>query len=190
MVVIGINLVCYVAAFNFKPGKQQLIYLFSVWLHILAAAVWIGGMVFVALILVPVIRQPESQSLAASIVHLTGLRFRSVGWICLGLLFLTGTFNLLYRGFAVSELWSGQLWQSGFGVALALKLLLFGLVLSLSCLHDFVIGPRATALWRARPNFPESLRLRRQASWLGRVNLLLALALVALGVILVRGSPW
>lgn len=169
---------------------MHLLYLFSIWLHILAAAVWIGGMVFVALILVPVIRQPDSQGFAASIVQLTGLRFRAVGWICLALLFLTGAFNLLYRGFALSELWSGQLWQSSFGVVLALKLLLFGLVLLLSCLHDFVIGPRATALWRMDPTSPESRRLRRQASWMGRVNLLLALVLVALGIILARGSPW
>lgn len=169
---------------------MHLFYLFSVWLHILAAAVWIGGMAFVALVLVPVIRQPENQRVAASIVHLTGLRFRSAGWFSLALLFLTGGFNLLYRGFDLTELWSGQLWESGFGVILTLKLFFFGLVLLLSGVHDFAIGPRATALWRTDPASPESKRLRQQASWIGRINLLLALIIVALGIMLVRGSPW
>lgn len=169
---------------------MQLIYLFSVWLHILAAAVWIGGMVFVALVLVPVIRQPENQGVAASLVQVTGQRFRSVGWLCLFLLLLTGAVNLYYRGFSVSELWSAELWQSPFGLVLGLKLFLFGSVLVLSCVHDFAIGPRATALWRNQPTSVEARRLRRQASWIGRVNLLLALAVVALGIMLARGSPW
>ncbi len=170
--------------------NMPLFYLGSLWLHILAGAVWIGGMVFVALVLVPVIRLPENQSTAASLVQVTGRRFRSVGWLCLVLLLLTGAVNLFYRGFSVSELWSAELWQSPFGLVLALKLFLFCLVLALSCLHDFAIGPRATALWRKEPTSPEAGRLRRQASWIGRLNLLLALVLVALGIILARGSPW
>ena len=169
---------------------MYLLYLFSIWLHILAAAVWIGGMVFVALVLVPVIRRPENQGVAASIVQLTGLRFCWAGWLCLILLFLTGFFNVLYRGFAIPDLLSGRLWESSFGVVLALKLLFFGAVLVLSGVHDFTIGPRATALWRTDPSSPESRKLRRQASWIGRLNLLLALLIVALGITLVRGWSW
>jgi hypothetical protein len=36
----------------------------------------------------------------------------------------------------------------------------------------------------------DRLGLRRWASWFGRINLLLALVVVALGVMLVRGRPW
>lgn len=169
---------------------MHLFYLFSVWLHILAVAVWLGGMVFVALVLVPVIRQPENERVAASIVQLTGLRFRSAGWICLVLLFLTGTFNLFYRGFVWADLWGGRIWEGTFGRVLALKLLLFAAVFLLSCLHDFAIGPRAAAVWRMDPASPETKRLRRQASWIGRLNLVLALVIVVLGIVLVRGWSW
>ena len=77
---------------------MRLLYLLFVWLHILASAVWIGGMVFLSIILVPVSRRPEYHGVASSLIHGTGVRFRTVGWICLGILLLTGTFNLHYRG--------------------------------------------------------------------------------------------
>jgi len=168
---------------------MRALYLFSVWLHILAAAVWIGGMVFLALVLVPVTRRPEYRPIAAGLVQWTGERFRWVGWTCLGLLVLSGGFNLAYQGFGWADLWTGRLWEGGFGRVLAVKLLLVAVILLLSAVHDFLVGPRATVLWQARPDSPEARRLRRRASWFGRLNLALGLAVVALAVLLVRGLP-
>ncbi len=165
------------------------LYMLTVWVHILAAAVWIGGMVFLVVVLVPVTRRPEYRGVAASLIHWTSLRFRWIGWLCLGLLLLTGTFNLIQRGFGWGDLWSGRLWEGLSGGILAVKLLLLGVVFLLSALHDFIIGPRATALWRSNPVSLEAMRLRRQAIWIGRLNLLLALIAVAFGVMLVRGWP-
>jgi putative copper export protein len=164
-------------------------YLLSIWLHILAAATWIGGMLFLVLVLVPVVRRQDYREVAAPLVHRVGVRFRWVGWICLGLLILSGVFNLIYRGVTWADVATGQLWRSPFGQALGLKLFLVATILLISAAHDFIIGPRATALWQADPAAPAAQRLRRQAGWLGRLNLLLALAVVALGVILVRGWP-
>jgi uncharacterized membrane protein len=164
-------------------------YLFSVWLHILAAIVWIGGMAFLILVLVPAIRQPQYRGVFASLIHWTGLRFRLVGWVCMGLLLLTGTFNLAYRGFGWTDLWSGKLWQGSFGTILGAKLLLVAVILVASTVHDFSIGPRATSELQQAPASTEAVRLRRQATWLGRLNMLLALVVVALGVMLVRGWP-
>ena len=165
-------------------------YLTLVWLHITAAAVWIGGMVFIALVLVPATRQPEHRSIAASLIHWTGARFRWVGWVCLVLLVLTGFINLDQRGFEWADLWSKWLWEEPLVRVVGIKLFLVGLILLLSILHDFVIGPHATSLWQSNPTLPEAMRLRRQASWIGRINLLLALIAVALGVMLSRGSLW
>ncbi len=165
------------------------LYLFSVWLHILSMAIWLGGMIFLALILVPVTRRPEHRGQAASLIHWVGVRFRWVGWICLILLVVSGVLNVGARGFTWADLGSGRLWQGPFGRALGIKLLLVAVILLLSAVHDFLIGPRATALWQAHPGSPQALRLRRQATWIGRINLLLALIVVALGVILARGWP-
>lgn len=159
-----------------------------VWLHILAAAVWLGGMVFLALVLVPVVRRPEYREHASRLVHLTGLRFRVVGWVCLGVLAVTGFVNLSYRGIGWAALSNAGFWASPFGTLLGWKLLIVAVVLALSAYHDFRIGPRATVAGQADPRSTAALRLRRRASWMGRLNLLLALAAVALGVLLVRGA--
>ena len=168
---------------------MRIFYLLSVWLHILAAVIWIGGMVFLALVLIPVTRQPEYRDVAVSFIRRTGVRFRWVGWGCLGLLLLSGTFNLAYRGFGWADLGSGRVFQGPFGRILEVKLVLVAVILLASAWHDFVIGPRATALWQVNPASPKAGRARRQASWLGRINLLLALIVVALGMVLVRGGP-
>ena len=52
--------------------------------------------------------------------------------------------------------------------------------------HDFEIGPKATRAWEAGSE--SAATLRRVASWIGRLNLLLGLVVVALAVALVRGG--
>lgn len=169
---------------------MQFFYFVSVWLHLLAAVVWIGGMVFLGVVLVPALRRGEYSQIGASLIHWTGMRFRLVGWICLALLVSTGIINLFYRGIGWTELTSFEFWRTSFGTVLGAKLVLLAVILLLSLVHDFAIGPRAANLLRTRPSSDEARTLRRQASWIGRVNLLLAVAVVALGTMLIRGTPW
>ncbi len=59
-------------------------------LHVLAAITWIGGMVFVALVLVSITRRLTDPSLRTRLFHEVGVRFRAVGWIAVALLVATG----------------------------------------------------------------------------------------------------
>jgi len=165
------------------------LYLASVWLHIIAAMTWIGGMLFLVTVLVPLLRKPGMRDRATELFHLTGVRFRVVGWIALGTLVVTGTFNVVHRGYSLGQLMSGEAFAGAWGHALAAKLTLVGLIVISSVVHDFYVGPKATRL--AREGAPPERReaLRRAASWMGRVTLLLALAVVAVAVTLVRGGP-
>jgi putative copper resistance protein D len=163
------------------------VYLLLVWLHLVAAAVWVGGMVFLVLVVVPITRRLEPRGLAVSLIAQSGRRFRRVGWGCLGILLVSGAFNLGSRGFGWEDVVSGHIFTGAFGHVLGMKLLLVFIALVLSAVHDFFVGPRATAAAQAAPGSPEATRLRRWASWLGRLNLLLALAAIALAVTLVRG---
>jgi hypothetical protein len=56
--------------------------------------------------------------------------------------------------------------------------------------HDFYLGPASTRLLQtANPDGRRAAALRRQAAWVGRINALFVLAVLALAVLLVRGMP-
>jgi copper resistance protein D len=165
---------------------MRVLYLISVWLHILAAMTWIGGMFFLVLVVVPWMRRGHREQ-GARLLRETGTRFRTVGWIAFGILVATGTYNLWARGVRFGDFVSAVWLASPFGRAVVAKLALFAVVLAVSAIHDFGIGPRAAIAVEA--GAPDAERLRRLASYLGRGNALLALGLVGLGVILVRGWP-
>lgn len=165
------------------------LYLLSVWLHIVAVVAWVGGMIFVVVVLAPLIRRPELSGTSPLLFRWSGMRLRGLGWSCILLLIVTGTFNLVYRGVAWTELSNGEFWRSSFGFILGIKLVLVGVILLTSAIHDFITGPRATALWELDAASADALRLRKRATQIGRLNLLLALIATFLGVVLVRGMP-
>lgn len=165
------------------------LYLISVGIHILAATIWIGGMFFLVLVLVPWLRKGTRPD-AVLVVRETGERFRGVSWACFVALMLTGTFNLWVRGVRLTDFVSAEWLASPFGRTVLFKLGVFVLVLGLSAMHDFVIGPRATQVLLRAPGSPEAKTMRRRASLMGRLNVALALMLLVAGVLLVRGTPW
>ena len=134
-------------------------------LHVLAALVWIGGMLFVALVLVPVVRAQADPALRARLFHEVGVRFRAVGWAALLVLLATGLANLWMRPYLFTL--TRFQWKLGLVIV----------ALGLSALHDFVLGPRAGAPG-ADP------RIRVGASWLARLNVLVVLVVVILGLAL------
>ena len=131
--------------------------------HVAAALTWVGGMLFVALVLVPVTRRLEDPALRRRLMHESGVRFRAVGWTAMVLLVATGLINIWLRP---ELLTLGRFW---------VKVVLVALAIALSAAHDFVLGPRA-----GRPDASPSLR--PTASWIARVNLVLVLVVVYLGL--------
>lgn len=162
-------------------------YLISVWLHIVAASVWIGGMAFLTLVVVPWLRAGRER-IAGALLRETGGRFLPLAWSVFGILLATGSFNLYVRGVRLSNLLDTGWLATPFGKAVALKLALFATILIVSAIHDFGVGRRAAAAMEADPQSSQALSLRRQASLLGRINALLALAIVLVAVMLVRGG--
>lgn len=156
------------------------------WLHILAAAAWTGGMMFLILALVPALRTLPDRATALALIRATGHRFKILGWVSLGILILTGFGNLWARGL-FPALHSCDFWLVGYGKILGIKLALVGITLGISGLHDFLVGPRAVEVMRRNPDAPATKKLRLLASWMGRTNFLLALAIILCGVLLVRG---
>ncbi len=163
------------------------LYAGSLVFHVVAAATWIGGMLFMVFVLVPGLRRLEDSRIRVQLIREVGVRFRLVGWICMGTLLVTGFLNLAGRGIGRAVLVQPAFWQSGYGRMLAWKLAVFAAILALSAIHDWNIGPRASAAQRLQPGSPEANRLRALATGFGRLNVLLSIAMLVLGILLSRG---
>jgi uncharacterized membrane protein len=162
-------------------------YWVSVTLHVLAAMLWLGGMLFLAAVGAPVLRSIEPPQLRQRLFGALGLAFRNVGWIAIGILVVTGLLNLHYRGWLH---WDGVLanpafWRTTTGTALAWKLATVTTMITISAIHDFLHGPRAGQL---EAGSPAALQLRRQAALLARLNAIFGIILVIAAVRLARGG--
>lgn len=162
-------------------------YFWSVYLHIVMAMFWIGGMLFTAAVLVPASRHKMFEKKRGELFKVIGTVFSRISWVIFLLMIVTGTTALLGMGYSMSDLISSRFWGSGYGKALMGKLHLFSLVLILSGIHDFWLGPRASRLMDEDPENKMTRRFRKASSWAGRINLLLGLVILYYAVSLVRG---
>ena len=160
-------------------------YYFVVTAHVVAAIVWLGGMIFFALI-APILRGIEDEAFRASLFDSLGRRFRLVGWICIATLVVTGVGQLQLRGWWGSGFWGVPgFWSTSLGTALAGKLGLVSVMLAVQSIHDYWLGHAAG---RATPGSDEARVLRARAAWLARLNALAGLLLIYFAVRLGRGG--
>lgn len=164
------------------------LYLISVFIHLLSMIVWLGGMAFIAMILIPVTREHIFRTFSSDLIRRTGERFRIIAWVCLMLLLASGISMIGARGYVWQDLITGRLFEGTFGLIFAHKLTLFGLILIISGVHDFYLGPKAAFLMSENTMQSSSGKYRKLTSWAGRFNMLLGLIVVMLGVLLVRGG--
>lgn len=162
------------------------LYHLNVYLHVLAALFWLGGMFFFAAVGAPVLRSVEPDRLRADLFRRLGSGFRTAGWIAIAVLLLTGVGNLHFRGLLTREVWTGlEFWTTRYGSVLAAKIGLVVAMLVVQGMHDFWLGPSASGL---RPGSERARRFRTGAAWLGRLNAVLGLALLWVAVRLARGG--
>lgn len=162
-------------------------YYLSLYVHILSAIFWIGGMLFTVAVLVPVSRHKIIEPNRGTFFKIIGEKFSRISWLLFLILIITGITNLTTRGFELSLFLDPNFWQTGFGYYLGIKLMIFGIVLIISGLHDFYFGPKAAQLINSDPGSPQTQTFRKISSWLGRMNLLFGLMIVYYAMRVVRG---
>ena len=140
--------------------------------HLLAAAVWVGGTVALVFVSVPLAQRLEGEARAAMLRGL-GRRWRPIGWSALGIAVATG---LAIAGIEHAF----DTTPTRFDVVLAVKGGLVGLLAAGSYLHDYVLGPGLARQIRAG----QAQTLRPVLVKIGRLNLLITFALPVLGVLL------
>jgi putative copper export protein len=130
---------------------------FILWAHVVLASFWVGGMLFLSLVVAPFIKnKPYRDEFFSEAVQ----RYSFYGtFVTLSLLLLTGVaLAFLYHG--------------GFRRTIYEKLFLIVIIFGVSLYHDLVAGPKAV----------EEVRYRKIARYIGLLNLVLAFLMVYLGV--------
>lgn len=157
-------------------------------LHLIAAAVWAGGIVFLGLA-VGAARKTLADRERIALFRQLGRRFLIAGGIALLVLIATGS------SMASDRLASfGDLFDTDYGERLAEKLALVVVVIGLTAFHSLVQGPALSRLREQALEHPEdpalAAAIRRKAARAGIVstaNLIATLAILVLAARLVTG---
>ncbi len=150
-------------------------------LHILAAMSWVGGMIFLSLVLAPLVRGRKAAPEFMAMFRSAALRFRPIVWIAMAILLITGPMLLSHRGLSVMA-------PASWPRIVTMKLTLVALLLFLTLLHDLVLGPqvsRVSAIAESQRTTGEQV-IFKSARWLPRLSLLIALAVVVAAAMLAR----
>lgn len=146
-------------------------------LHVLAAAVWVGGTVALVFIAVPTARMFEGADRARALRRL-GQGWRPLGWSAMAILGGTGLVlagqNGVFSGDASTE----------FYAVFAVKVALVALLVAGTFVHDFLLGPGLARQIRAGQ--PQTLR--RPLVVVGWCNFALTLTVPVLGTVLAHVS--
>jgi putative copper resistance protein D len=144
--------------------------------HLLAAAVWVGGTVALVFVGVPAIRRLEGEARSTAMRAL-GRRWRPLGWGSMGALVASGLLLADEHG----VLTSSALFDTDFGRVVLVKALLVAVLIGGAVLHDFVLGPRVQRELRAEGRSGTRPRLVA----VGWANFALTIAVPVLGGVLV-----
>lgn len=149
----------------------------SLFLHIIAAVFWVGGMLFLTLVVAPFLKTIEDENKRSEIYQVVGTKFRFWGWIAIAVLLVTGPLNLYYMGIHPAAIFDASFRATDYGWTLTAKLAFVFLIVVSSLAHDFWFGPRARG----------SAGYSRLAMYMGRSNLIIAIVIVVLAVLLRTG---
>ncbi|MCS6327038.1 MAG: hypothetical protein H8K06_08130 [Nitrospira sp.] len=152
-----------------------------VWIHLLAAVVWVGGMVFLPVVLVPVLKQDGGFAKHVVLFRTIAYRFRALVWGAMGILIVTGSVMAVGRSIPLLEPWQ---WPTIFLAKISVVAFLFTLTLA----HDLVVGPQVRRIL-GTAEAERSARDRvlvRYSALVPRLSLLVALLVLLLAVVLAR----
>ncbi len=158
----------------------------SLLIHLIAIALWLGGIVFFLVVTGPAVH-PLEPAIAIKTMNRSRIGLELISWSAIALLLLTGIVNLILR-LQAAALPVGE----SYTVLLSTKLFLFGAMAMHHGLQVFKYGPRIAALTaELRPNtteWPEPLlAIWRRWFLLLKINAGLGPVAVLLGLALLKG---
>lgn len=130
------------------------------WLHYLAVALWFGGQIYIALVLIPALSVGRSSRHTLQVFLDTLNRFSPIAYFCVAVF----TFSGAFVGKVHFTSWY-QVFSTTYGRALMVKLVLVGMMMMTSAATVYILRPR---LKRSMWPHPDDVRISSQARMLAR----------------------
>ncbi|MCH8815896.1 MAG: DUF4149 domain-containing protein [Chloroflexi bacterium] len=154
------------------------------WIHVLAVTVWVGPQFMMFVAAIPAVRTIEDRRVRAKVMRTIVTRFGWLAWAAMAVIILTGISNIFQVQDIDPNVDIGSTdirwfhWFSG-------KMLLVGVMMALTAVHTFVIGPRQLALnEKTDVDEAEAARLRRMSMIISGSALLLSIVVILFAMIL------
>jgi copper resistance protein D len=156
-----------------------------IWLHLVAASVWVGGSIFLGVVLSPMLRT-ITRTVEERIVILikVGRRFNYIAIPSFGILILTGIYNSKSFLFEPTTLY-----QTNYGVILLAKIILVVVTLIVYILHIKIISSETETIivnGNASNTYIQSIRTK--IILLGRAIVVLSILILLLAAFLDVGG--
>jgi len=140
-------------------------------LHLLATAIWVGGMLYINFVLTPSLVAIDSPQ-RGKLIGAVSKRFSMFAWGCIIILLMTG---LLLTP-------SGMLFDttSTWGIMLFIKIILFLIMIIIGTIISFVKAPKMEKL-APKPDekpAPEFFKIQKQISLLAHINMILGVLIL------------
>ncbi len=146
------------------------------WIHIVAVTVWLGPQFFMFLVTVPAVRVIEDPEVRLKVMRVIVQRFGWLAWAAMAVIVLRGVSNLFQEADEFGHLWDPDY---RYFQIFSTKMLLVGLIVLLTAVHTFVIGPKQLRLMEEmRSDSAEAASLRRASIIISSLTLLVSIAVV------------
>ncbi len=155
-------------------------------MHILTAVTLVGGMLFLTMTLLPVLRGSRDKAASGAIMTATAASFNRVGAVSLVVLIVTGFTNAIFKGFGMG-VFSASFWSATYAHTMGAKLIIALALAGLGLYHGGKSGKQVLAAMENAPDDPDTAGMRRKSSFTGRISLVLSLVAVLLGIVMSRG---
>ena len=146
------------------------------WIHIVAVTVWLGPQFFMFLVTVPAVRVIEDPAVRLQVMRVIVTRFGWLAWAAMAVIVLSGVSNLFQEADEFGHLWDTDY---RYFQIFSTKMVLVGLMVILTAVHTFVIGPKQLRLLEEmRSDSTEAAGLRRVSIIVSSLALLASIAAV------------
>ena len=154
------------------------------WAHLIAASIWVGGSIFIGIVLAPLLKTiSDSIEGRLSIMIRVGRKFNKIGVPSLIVLIVTGIYNS--TGFIVKP---SLILSTSYGIVLLIKIILVIILIITFAIHVRLIRSEVERKIESKQLSGEFLqKLRSKIIMLGRLTVILSLSILLMAALLHSG---